>query len=208
MFRVPAHKREHIDLASAYFRITLMLANTILHEFVHAFCNAYFEDPIPLLQPREPWIRGTRCNEQGCCFEQFVFGGLPRAMVIGIPPISHKYEMAQTIAMPFGACFEEQWDQWYIQIENDHASVMPSVNTTDFDQPRRLYPILQEWFQRMFSDDMWFDQVQRFGLDAIKMPKVPLWQVMLWKRARRGLWGTGEERWNRNEPFDRTNNWV
>ena len=32
MFRVPAHKREHIDLVSAYFRISLMLANTILHE--------------------------------------------------------------------------------------------------------------------------------------------------------------------------------
>jgi len=47
MFRVPAHKREHIDLVSAYFRISLMLANTILHESVHAFNNAYFEDPIP-----------------------------------------------------------------------------------------------------------------------------------------------------------------
>lgn len=185
-----------------------MLANTILHEFVHAFCNAYFEDPIPWFQPREPWIRGTRCNEQGCCFEQFVFGGLPRAMVISIPPISHKYEMAQTIAMPFGACFEEQWDQWFIQLANDHASVMPSVNTADVAQPRRFYPILQEWFQRMFSDDMWFDQVHRFGLEAIKMPKVPLWQVMLWNRARRGLWGTGEERWNRDEPFIKTNNWV
>ncbi|KAH0330810.1 hypothetical protein KCU71_g77, partial [Aureobasidium melanogenum] len=70
MFRVPAHKREHIDLTSAYFRITLMLACTVLHELVHAFSNAYFENSTPLAQPREPWIRGTRCNEQGCCFEQ------------------------------------------------------------------------------------------------------------------------------------------
>ena len=129
-------------------------------------------------------------------------------MIISIPPVSHKYHSAQAIAMPFGANFEQQWDQWYVQLANDNSSVMPSVNVADFDQPRRLYPILQEWFQRMFSDDMWLDQVQRFDLEAIKMPKNDLWQVMLWKRAKRGYWGTGEERWNRNEPFGRTHNWV
>ncbi|KAG9693604.1 hypothetical protein KCU95_g6404, partial [Aureobasidium melanogenum] len=208
MFRVPAHKREHIDMNSAHFRITLMLASTILHEFVHAFCNAYFEDPNPFVQPREPWIRGTRCNEQGCCFEQFIFGGLPRAMHISIPPISLRFQTDQDIAMPFGAFFEENWDQWFVQLADDQSSVMPSVNVSEVDQPRRLYPILQEWFQRIHSDDMWFDQVTRFGLDAIKMPKQDLWQVMLWKRAQRGFWGTGEERWDRNEPFGKTYNWV
>ncbi|KAG9761004.1 hypothetical protein KCU73_g2603, partial [Aureobasidium melanogenum] len=208
MFRVPAHKREHIDLTSAYFRITLMLACTVLHELVHAFSNAYFENPTPLAQPREPWIRGTRCNEQGCCFEQFIFGGLPRAMIIGIPPISHRYNSDQTIAMPFGAFFEQQWDQWFVQLADDNSCVMPSVNKADSNQPRRLYPIVQEWFQRIHSDAMWMDQVQRFGMEAIKMPKVPLWQVMLWERTQRGFWGTGEERWNRNEPFGRTHNWV
>jgi hypothetical protein len=62
-----------------------------------------------------------------------------------------------------------------------------------------MYPVVQEWFQRMFSDGMWMDEVKRFGMQAVKMPKPKMWDVMFWDRTTRGNWGTGEERWNRDD---------
>jgi hypothetical protein len=210
MHHIPAAKREHIDLTSSHFRITLNLATSILHEFTHAFINAYFEVSDIFTEPREPWIRGTRCNEQGYCFEHLLFGGLPRAMIISHPPMSHLFEFQQSLAAPFGAYFESNWDQW-IHTPNDHSKVMPSVNANLVDQAKRMYPIPQEWFQRMFGDEMWQDQVHRFGIEALKMPKLELWCVLSWDRAQRGVWGTGEERWNRPDDvgFVKGNqNWV
>lgn len=39
--------------------------------------------------------------------------------------------------------------------------------------------------------------MQRFGLDAVKMPKPKYWDVAHWVSGDRGNFGTGEERWNR-----------
>ncbi|KAI4716847.1 hypothetical protein E4T48_06979 [Aureobasidium sp. EXF-10727] len=208
MARIPAHKRENIDALSVQMRTHLMLACTVIHELAHAFCNAYFESLTPFIQPREPWLRGTRSNEQGCCLENFVLGGLPRAMVIAIPPISHLYTMGQSVAMPFGAWFEDHWDQWFDADTYPQSTVIPVNGALEYGQCRRMYPILQEWFQRMFGDDMWENQVQRFGLEAVKMPKLPWWQLMYYRGGSRGLWATGEERWNMNEHIAKTQNWI
>ena len=112
-----------------------------------------------------------------------------------IPPMSAEYALQQSMAAPFGCFFEDHWDQWRNGGVSPH--VMESVNAEAFDRPRRLWPIPQEWFQRMFTQDMWLDQVHRYGLEALKLPKSKFWDVLFWKPYARGYWGTGEERWNR-----------
>jgi hypothetical protein len=198
MAHIPAGSREHVDVRSLQYRLVLMVTATVLHEFVHAFVDAYFECFDVLTEPREPWLRGTRCNEQGYTFENFIFGGLPRAMTMVFPPMSQLCELLQYMACPFGAYFNAHWDQW-LETPADSSHVMPSVHKDTVTEPVRLYPIPQEWFQRIFADDMWLEQVRRFGIRAMKMPKCEMWMVMLWKSfgEGRGTWGTGEERWNR-----------
>jgi len=199
MARIPAHKREHIDLGSAHARVITMLACTILHEFTHAFIAAHFEQPLtlPIWQPVEPWVRGDRSNEQGECFENFVWGGLPRGLTIIFPPMSPVFSLRQFQGLPFGAYFDNKWDQWTVHYHNTTFAVMPSVRPEGISQPSHKFPVPQEWFQRLFTDQMWFDQVSRFGLGAIKMPKSQFWDVMHWASDFRGVYGTGEERWNR-----------
>jgi hypothetical protein len=124
-------------------------------------------------------------------------------MVMSFPPMSHEYTLQQYMQAPFGAYFASNWDQW-LEAPADNSRVIPSVRRDLVDEPQRLYPIPQEWFQRIFADDMWVEQVRRFGLKAMEMPKCEMWMVMMWKGVgeRRGTWGTGEERWNR--PDDTT----
>lgn len=207
MARIPAHKREHIDVDSVHARLTFTLANTILHEFVHAFIDAHFDQLMmlpPITHPLEPWLRGTRSNEQGHCFENLIWGSVPKALIIALPPISMECELRQAQSMPFGAHFDDIWDQWLVHVPDASAAVMPSVRADMLSQPRKSYPVLQEWFQRLFSDDMWMQQVMRFGIDVVKMPRPPMWESWHWTSYTRGLYGTGEERWNRPDDTD----WV
>ncbi|KAI4716848.1 hypothetical protein E4T48_06978 [Aureobasidium sp. EXF-10727] len=77
---VPASRRPKvIDATSAYDRTNFFLADTIVHEFAHAFNGAYF--PLPdTTAPSEPWIQGNRSNEMGSAFMSYLLGGEPYSM--------------------------------------------------------------------------------------------------------------------------------
>ncbi|KAI5242513.1 hypothetical protein E4T43_04781 [Aureobasidium subglaciale] len=59
-------KPDELDPASVSMRMTLLFATTLVHEFAHAFSNAFFEQPdqTPPL-PNKPWLADNRSNELG-----------------------------------------------------------------------------------------------------------------------------------------------
>jgi hypothetical protein len=51
----------------------------------------------------------------------------------------------------------------------------------------------------MFSDELWTDQVHRYGLRIIKVPKIEKWEIRRYPCGALGNYKTGEERWNTGE---------
>lgn len=198
MAGIPVEQQAHIGSTSAIYRTKFYLAMLMLHEFTHAFCMAYFE--VPLLwtagMPIEPWAPGDRCNEQGWAFENFVFGGVPQLMTVGIPPMHVQLRFSQGALAPFRSCTTQFWDRW-LGNAKDHAYSIVDSDRKEGDEVRhRVYPIPQAWTQWLFSDDLWTDQVVRFGLQVIKVPKPKEWEIVMYPYGRLGHHSTGEDRWN------------
>jgi len=206
MAGIPASRQAPISPESAIYRTHCALATVILHEFVHAFLRAYFEVPnrATTKDPTEPWAPGDRSNEQGWAFENFVFGGVVKPMKIFIPPMSDEYNVIQSALAPFGSYTTWQWDVW-LGNKAGNWKTMDSdwTGLTEEDlEPTRHYPVPQAWTQWLFSDDLWTNHVLRFGLEAIKVPKIYEWQVVSHAYGRLGMNETGEERWNTGENMD------
>jgi hypothetical protein len=201
MAGIPKSGQARIDQESAKFRTYLILAQTLLHEFTHAFCLAYFEYSDD--EPLEPWTPGDRCNEQGYAFENFVFGGLVVPMRVHVPPMSDKYSIVQSILSPFGFYTSWKWDACFSNEKDESYSTMESDDQDDEDEEiDRLYPVPQAWTQWLFSDDLWTDQVYRYGLRIIKVPKIEKWEIRRYPYGELGYYKTGEERWNTGENPD------
>lgn len=201
MAGIPMSRQAYIDHVSAMYRTHFLLAHTLLHEFTHAFCMAYFECQDP--GPYEPWAPGDRANEQGFAFENFVFGGVVLPMTIRIPPMSDEFNILQSALVPFGASTSLQWDIWSNNEQDSHYVTMDSDRKDDEDPgPKRIYPVPQAWTQWLFSDDLWTDQILRYGLRAIKVPKIKKWEILDNFYGDRGFNKTGEERWNTGENMD------
>ncbi|CAD0086587.1 unnamed protein product [Aureobasidium vineae] len=87
--------------------------------------------------------------------------------------MSRKWHVLQQAAAPFGFYTTRQWDVWMTN-GGSYSHVMDSDReNTDDDPPDQLYPVPQAWTQWMFSNDLWTDQIQRYGLQAVK-PRVPV----------------------------------
>lgn len=72
-------KPRDFDLISAQMRTAYMFAATMVHEFAHAFCKAYFERPdTKPAQPNEPWLADNRNNELGHAVILQILGGNTR----------------------------------------------------------------------------------------------------------------------------------
>ncbi|KEQ81328.1 hypothetical protein M438DRAFT_279907 [Aureobasidium pullulans EXF-150] len=192
---IPPNKMITILAEGVLARTTVTLAITILHEFVHAFGKAYFPKPV-LDHPFEPWFPGKRTNEQGCSFEEFVFGGMIKSLNIWVPPMSLGWDGWQNISPAFGLWFDENEDQWFVHDPAGAQAIMNDYLPVDRSRPKKLWPIPQEWCQRLLTDGMWNDQVTRFGQRAYKLPRLEYWATYRWQRGGPGVWKTGQERWN------------
>lgn len=204
MAGIPASRQAPISPVSAICRTYCLLATILIHEFVHAFVRAYFEVPNRSTTegPIEPWAPGDRCNEAGWAFENFVFGGLVKPMKIFIPPMSDDYDVFLCALAPFGSYTTWQWDVWLGNSTDGVWKTMDSdwAGLTEGDrEPVRQYPVPQAWTQWMFSDDLWTNHILRFGLEAVKVPKILKWEVRRHDYGELGYHETGEERWNTGE---------
>lgn len=168
---VPKNRRpERFHVVSATMRVNLKLAATILHEFSHAFVRAYVEGD--QVNYREPWIAGNRSNEIGCAHENFTYGGWLHANTLYRPPMTLSECHAQTIASPFGFHFIDPWDA--SAADTSHGEITLSQPQT---QPPD-YPVPQRYVYKMHTTEMWAQQVPRYGLNAIRVPKLPLWSTL------------------------------
>jgi hypothetical protein len=198
MTGIPLEQQAHINATSAIYRTQLYLAKLMLHEFAHAFCMAYFPIPPDWTPgiPHEPWAPLDRCNEQGWAFENFVLGSVLKTMAVGIPPMDDQLRLLQNALVPFGYFSTRFWDRWLGNGEDLAYSTMDSDRKEDDEVPHRYYPVPQAWTQWLFSEDLWTDQVIRFGLRVIKVPKPREWEVVRLPCGRIGYNNTGEDRWN------------
>lgn len=203
MARIPASRQAAISQESAMYRTHCLLAALLLHEFTHAYILAYFEIPDHTAEgPKEPWAPGDRANEQGWAFENFAFGSLVRPTTIFVPPMSYEYHILQSALALFGSFTTWQWDVWLGNEKGKYYKVKDSdrigIKKEDIE-PDRQYPVPQAWTQWLFSDDLWTNHILRFGLEAIKVPKILKWEVRRHNYGELGYHKTGEERWNTGE---------
>ena len=155
---VPKTHQIKIDIASAVERTHYLLAETLLHEFAHAFIAAWH---VPTGEPGEPWINGNRSNEAGFAFTHFIMGGCPEGLSQYLPPMDR----------------DEDKDQ-------------------AFDTPHTLYPVLQRFVHDLSTKETWEQQVPRYGLRSLQLPRFDDWAVhRLNDLRKKGIWSTGQNRW-------------
>ncbi|TIA56228.1 hypothetical protein D6C77_07049 [Aureobasidium pullulans] len=166
-------KPRDFDLISAQMRTAYMFAATLVHEFAHAFCKAYFERPdTKPAQPNEPWLADNRNNELGHAVILQILGGIPGSNTLYRIPMSSAEVIKQWNYVPFGIHFREPWDMW--AKTSKFQQVISEGAAEANDKTCTFYPIAQRQIQSMYAKQTW-DEVSRYGLDAIKLTKIPEW---------------------------------
>ncbi|KAG9603122.1 hypothetical protein KCU77_g1250, partial [Aureobasidium melanogenum] len=206
MAGIPATHRAPISHASAIYRTYFILAATLLHELAHAFSYAYVERPNKEGPYDDPWVPGDTCNELGFAFENYVFGGVVEAPKVNIPPMNPKFAVdLQSKAAPWGLRTSWQWDVWYC---NQNTGTMDTDRKIGEPEPDdRLYPVPQAWTQWLFSDELWTSHIHRYGLQAVRVPRLKDWEIRSHPTSGIGRHRTGEDRWNTGEPRPWTQTW-
>jgi hypothetical protein len=170
---VPQNRRpNNLDLVSAIMRVNLKLAATLLHELGHAFVRAHVQGPYT--NYREPWISSNRSNELGIAFEHFIFNGWFHANTIYNSTSSNKERHEQTITAPFGLHFFEPWDADRVSKAKFGELVLTRDKVHAAD-----YPVPQRYVYKLHMEEMWAQRVPRYGLNAVKLPKL-VWWSSLW----------------------------
>ncbi|KAI5204904.1 hypothetical protein AUEXF2481DRAFT_29466 [Aureobasidium subglaciale EXF-2481] len=211
----PSHLRSQISLNSSMNRTIIQLTITLLHEFTHAFTIAWHErqDSSPsspsslhasiadTMQDvlKEPFCPGNKSNEQGFCFENYIFGGVVKPIHTLLPVLSDAFVAQQMCLAVLGLSISQTWDIW---AENDGSHDMGIVDdsnnmTSPLERGNDIqFPVPAKWVSWLVGERCWGEEVQRFGLQvAVKVPKVKGWGVVRKEQGERGVWGTGEERW-------------
>jgi len=169
---VPANRRPNkFHLGSAIMRVNVKLASTIVHEFSHAFVRANVEGPLETY--REPWIAGYRSNEIGCAVGNYVFGGWFHAQTMCDSSQSKSECHKQIIEAPFGSHFVDPWDA-LSRNSNTTGELVLSNSTGQVPN----YPVPQRYFYKMHTQEMWGQRVPRYGLIALKLPKLYGWSTL------------------------------
>ena len=179
-FNVPWNRRPHqLYPESAYDRTVFLLAETLVHEFAHAFAMAYF--PIPpsgVWRPaQEPWIQGNRSNELGCAIIDHLVGGLAFSM-IGYT-LCETTEHRQMVNSPFGMYIEGQWDLWTENEKDSVERVRTDTPAGGATSTQTVYPIPAKYFYNMHTEETWKQQVPKFGLASIRMPRLKEWSMTI-----------------------------
>jgi hypothetical protein len=170
---VPANRRpNNFHLVSAIMRVNVKLATAIVHEFSHAFVRANVEGPLETY--REPWIAGYRSNEMGCAVENYVFGGMSHALPMYDSSQSKSECHKQVIMASFGSHFVDPWDA--LSSNNIKTGELVLSNPPPGQVPN--YPIPQRYFYKMHTEEMWGQRVPRYGLNALKLPKLYGWSAL------------------------------
>ncbi|TIA13082.1 hypothetical protein D6C80_06485 [Aureobasidium pullulans] len=193
---VPKTHQIKIDIASAVERTHYLLAETLLHEFAHAFIAAWH---VPTGEPGEPWINGNRSNEAGFAFTHFIMGGCPEGLSQYLPPMDRDEDHRQRLCAPFGMYFAKKWDQWEVGSlpgGKGPTRVMTVGKDQAFNTPHTLYPVLQRFVHELSTKETWEQQVPRYGLRTLQLPRFDDWAVhRLNELRRKGIWSTGQNKW-------------
>lgn len=197
---IPLQDTIIIDEESAIIRSTLLMADTIVHEFTHAVNAAYFDytavmSPVAGSTPQvwEPYFAGDRANEVGHVVSSFVFRGNPQAITqFSIPQTQLSHNQQQHIGT-LGMFWTNKWDRW--RRDNGGTGGLGAsriIDDIDFSTPGLYYPVPQAHTQKLFSTRLWQDEIHRFGLKALRFPILDKWAAE-WTPPmyEQGIWGTG-----------------
>ncbi|TIA49454.1 hypothetical protein D6C79_03582 [Aureobasidium pullulans] len=169
---IPENRRFHTDLRSANLRTNFLLATTIVHELAHAFRGAYFTNFIDV----EPWISYHRSNENGYSLEQHIFGCVMQPLHVHTHASDTKAYFQSLVSVPYGFDTTHPWD--FDRVNSDETfELMRTVKSDGQPQTGVCHPIPQKYVEKLFDKEMWTQQVPRFGLNALKPPKHPLWST-------------------------------
>ncbi|KAI5271574.1 hypothetical protein E4T47_05077 [Aureobasidium subglaciale] len=175
---VPSSRRlRSLDSASVMDRTNFYFAQTLIPEFAHAFSRAYFQTLALEFEPAEPWLQGNTCNELGYAVINHIFGGCPeptRILSTALPGYEHLMQLA---CPPLGMHFNRKWDLWWDNAEDGGMRV--KSEKVDLDATQRVYPVPQRYVHDMGVEETWKNQVPRFGLRALHLPKSDDWAVDL-----------------------------
>lgn len=166
-----------IDSMSSVFRCVFALAQTILHEFGHAYCAAFYKprqlcdlltgEPIPNSLMIEPIFRSDRSSEVGLAVTGWEFG-------LSVQGYSSRGDEAYY--HPFGMQLVHPYDVWYTNRMNGFGNT--TVDDIDYINATQLhYPVMQNHINSLFSHNMWAHRVPRWGLDALRFPAYHNWVV-------------------------------
>lgn len=180
---VPASRVPEVsadELNSAVLRSYLSLADTIVHEFAHAFSLAYFEKILGDAIPAEPFVGSDRAMELGFATARHIFGGVAAASNFD-PPAGAPPDTLQDIAahVPFGITFREKWLSWAEPgTHGKHKHILEEGKEADFSEPIWTYSLSQRQVFDYFTDEMWETKVPRYGLQALRYVRIPEWATL------------------------------
>lgn len=163
------------NLDSAFLRTILLFAVNLVHEFAHAFCRAYFATP-DLQLPLEPWVGDSRDNEIGHAMVRHIVGGLPYASFVqSIKGQSWEQYWRECAYAPFGIFFTEKFEQWAMFGTAGKNQHLVEGSEEDLMSPKVYYPLAQRQVYNYLTKETWEEEVPRYGLDALKLTKIPEW---------------------------------
>ncbi|KAH0003978.1 hypothetical protein KCU78_g13620, partial [Aureobasidium melanogenum] len=180
---IPDSRRfEQFDLHPAIMRTYLMLASTMIHEFVYAFSGVYYDDPDWLFAGRqeykEPWVAGNHNNEMEFSLAKHVLGENPWASTIWKITLSHNEKALQSILCPFGLFTANRWDAGCGSTPEAKEYVLPDLPVHEAQERPNYYPVPQKHVNAMFTKELWTKHVPRYGLAAVKLPQPFKWAVI------------------------------
>jgi hypothetical protein len=201
---VPLQDSIHIDEESVLARSTVLFVDTMIHELAHAVSGAYFDVNAMALpgMPKhvhvyEPCFAGDRSNETGHAISSYIFRGNPSGIYQWNIPQDISSSWLQQHIGPFGLWCPARWDKWIVDQGYSSPSKPRAVDPVEPGALDRLTPVPQAHINKIFSVQLWQDEIHRFGLEAIRMPRMYDWSVEYTHGGRnRGFGGTGRDRWN------------
>ena len=100
--------------------------------------------------------------------ENYIFGGWFHANTSYRPPMTLSECHAQLIASPYRFHFLDPWDASRVDtMYGERMLSQPTMAAPD-------YPVPQRYVYKMHTTEMWAQQVPRYGLNALRLPKLPL----------------------------------
>lgn len=173
-----SHRPPETCIESAGVRTAFLFATLLVHELAHAFSRAYFQRPDDR-GPNEPWVADNRSNEMGHAMERFIVGGTPRPCSFSplASSVMQKDFLQDSAYAQFGIYFPDKWKQWATPGNAKLEQFLKQGLQEDRNAPLISWPVPQRQIYDYFSRDLWSMRVPRYGLEALKMVKIPQWGV-------------------------------